>query len=86
MQQEAGTTTTVGVVSFAGLPAGAAALHLAGFTVTIPIARGGALTVTSTQVDFVSGSLLHQVTFNGNGAPFPPVLEEDLLATVKART
>ena len=71
MQQEAGTTTTVGVVSFAGLPAGAAALHLAGFTVTIPIARGGrVLTVTSTQVDFVSGSLLHQVTFNGNGAPF----------------
>jgi hypothetical protein len=87
MQQEAGRTTTVGVVSFAGLPAGAAALHLAGFTVTIPIARGGrVLTVTSTQVDFVSGSLLHQVTFNGNGAPFPPVLEEDLLATVKART
>jgi hypothetical protein len=87
MQQEAGTTTTVGVVSFAGLPAGAAALHLAGFTVTIPIARGGrVLTVTSTQVDFVSGSLLHQLTFNGNGAAFPPVLEEDLLATVKART
>ena len=83
MQQEAGTTTTVGVVSFAGLPAGAAAQHLAGFTVTIPIARGGLLTVTSTQVDFVSGSLLHQVTFNGNGVPFSPVLEEDLLATVQ---
>jgi hypothetical protein len=87
MQQEAGSTTTVGVVSFAGLPAGAAALHLAGFTVTIPIARGGrVLAVTSTQVDFVSGSLLHQVTFNGNGTAFPAVLEEQLLATVKART
>jgi hypothetical protein len=85
MQQEAGTTTTVGVVSFAGLPTGAAAQHLAGFTVTIPIARGGrVLTVTSTQVDFVSGSLLHQVTFNGNGAAFPAVLEEELLATVHA--
>jgi hypothetical protein len=87
MQQEAGATTTVGVVSFAGLPAGAATMHLAGFTVTIPIARGGrVLTVTSTQVDFVAGSLLHQVTFNGNGAAFPPVLEEQLLATVKDRT
>lgn len=53
-------TTTVGVVSFAGLPAGAAALHLTGFTVTIPIARGArALTVTSSRVDFVSGALLH---------------------------
>ena len=73
MQQEAGSTTTVGVVSFAGLPAGAAAQNLAGFTVTIPIARGGrVLTVTSTQVDFVSGPLLHQVTFNGNGAAFRP--------------
>ena len=32
---------------------------------------------------FVSGSLLHQVTFNGNGAVFPAVLEEELLATVR---
>jgi len=85
MQQEAGSTTTVGVVSFAGLPAGAATQHLAGFTVTIPIARGGrVLTVTSTQVDFVSGSLLHQVTFSGNGTAFPAVLEEELLAAVRA--
>jgi hypothetical protein len=86
MQQEAGSTTTVGVVSFAGLPTGAAAQDLAGFTATIPIARGGrVLTVTSTQVDFVTGSLLHQVTFNGNGAAFPAVLEEQLLATARAR-
>jgi hypothetical protein len=71
MQEEAGRTTTVGVVSFAGLPAGAAALHLTVCTVTIPIARGGrARTVTSSQVDFVSGALLHQLTFNGN-APLP---------------
>jgi hypothetical protein len=86
MQKEAGSTTTVGVVSFAGLPAGAAALHMTGFNVSIPIARGGrVLTVTSTQVDFVSGALLHQVTFNGNGAAFPPVLEEQLLAAAQAR-
>jgi hypothetical protein len=85
MQKEAGTTTTVGVVSFSALPAGAAALHLTGFTVTIPIARGGrVLTVTSTQVDFVSGALLHQVTFNGNGAAFPAPLEEQLLSTMQA--
>jgi hypothetical protein len=85
MQREAGTTTTVGVVSFSALPAGAAALHLTGFTVTIPIARGGrVLTVTSTQVDFVSGALLHQVTFNGNGSAFPAPLEEQLLSTMQA--
>ena len=86
MQKEAGTTTTVGVVSFADLPAAAAALHLTGFTVTIPIARGGrVLTVTSTQVDFVSGALVHQMTFNGNGTAFPAPLEEQLLATAQAR-
>jgi hypothetical protein len=86
MQKEAGSTTTVGIVSFAGLPAAAAALHMTGFTVSIPIARGGrVLTVTSTQVDFVSGALLHQVTFNGNGAAFPAPLEEQLLATAQAR-
>lgn len=85
MQKEAGATTTVGVVSFAGLPAGAAALHLTGFTVTIPIARGGrVLTVTSTQVDFVSGALVHQMTFNGNGAAFPAPLEEQLLSKMQA--
>jgi hypothetical protein len=86
MQKQAGSTTTVGVVSFADLPAAAAALHLTGFTVTIPIARGGrVLTVWSTQVDFVSGALLQQITFNGNGSAFPPVLEEQLLSTMQAR-
>lgn len=86
MQHEAGSGTTVGGVSFAGLPAAAAASHMAGFTVTIPIARGGrVLTVTSTQVDFVAGPLLHQVTFNGNGSAFPAQLEEQLLATAHGR-
>ena len=36
-------------------------------------------------VDFVSGALLHQVTFNGNGAAFPAPLEEQLLAAAQAR-
>ena len=43
------------------------------------------LTVSSTQVDFVSGALLQQITFNGNGSAFPPVLEEQLLSTMQAR-
>ncbi len=85
MQHEAGSGTTVGGISFAGLPAAAAAHHMAGFTVTIPIARGGrVLTVTSTQVDFVVGRLLHQVTFNGNGTAFPAQLEEQLLSAAQA--
>ena len=86
MQQEAGSATTVGDVGFSGLPAAAAADHLAGFTVTIPLARSGrVLTVTSTQVDFVAGSMLHQVTFNGNGTAFPAQLEEQLLTTAQTR-
>ena len=86
MQQHAGSGTTVGAVNFTALPAGAAADHLAGFTVSIPIARGGRLLmVTSTQVDFVDGALVHQVTFNGNGAAFPAQLEEDVLTAAEAR-
>jgi hypothetical protein len=86
MQQEAGSGTTVGTVTFAGLPAGTPAHHETGFTVTIPLARAGReLTVTSTQVDFVSGPFLHQITFNGNGTAFPAQLEEQLLTTALAR-
>ena len=86
MQTDAGSSTTVGLISFAELPAGAAALHMTGFTVSVPIAHGGrVLTVTSTQVDFVSGSLVHEMTFDGNGATFPTVLEEQLLAVAQAR-
>ena len=86
MQRDAGGGTTVGSVSFSALPAGAAADHLAGFTVSIPLARGGRLLmVTSTQVDFVVGALVHQITFNGNGAAFPAQLEEEVLAAAEAR-
>ncbi len=84
MQREAGSGTTVGGISFAALPAAAATDRMAGFTVTIPIARGGrVLTVTSTQVDFVVGPFLHQVTFNGNGTAFPAELAEQLLRTIQ---
>jgi hypothetical protein len=86
MQRDAGSSTTVGSVSFSALPAGAAADHLAGFTVSIPLARSGRLlTVTSTQVDFVVGALVHQLTFNGNGTAFPAPLEEEVLAAAEAR-
>jgi hypothetical protein len=85
MQHQAGSGATVGVISFSGLPAAAGAHHMAGFTVTIPIARGGrVLKVTSTQVDFVTGPLLHQVTFNGNGTSFPAPLEEQVLNAIQA--
>ena len=36
-------------------------------------------------LDFASGALLHQVTFNGNGTAFPAQLEEQLLTTAEAR-
>jgi hypothetical protein len=87
MQQQAGSGTTVGTVTFAGLPAGAPAPHVAGFTVTIPLARAGReLTVTSTQVDFVSGPFLHQLTFNGNGTAFPADLEQQVLTAAQTRS
>jgi hypothetical protein len=86
MQQAAGSGTTVGGVTFTALPAAAAADHLAGFSVIIPIARSGrVLMVMSTQVDFVSGALVHQITFNGNGAAFPAQLEEEVLSAAQAR-
>jgi len=87
MQHAAATGTTIGRVTFSALPSGAAAQHEAGFTLSIPVASSGrVLAITSTQVDFVHGSLLHQVTFNGNGVAFPPTLEIALLAAVQNRS
>ena len=44
------------------------------------------LIVTSTQeVDFVAGSLLYEVTFNGNGTAFPAQLAERVLTQAQAR-
>ncbi len=86
MQGAAPSGTTIGRVSFSALPAGASARHETGFTVSIPVAAGGrVLAITSTQVDFVRGALLHQITFNGNGTTFPPTLEIELLTTAQSR-
>jgi len=86
MQQQAAGGTAVGSATFAGLPPGAAASHVTGFTVTIPLTTGGRqITVTSTQFDFVQGALLHQITFNGNGTTFPAELEIQLLTTANHR-
>ena len=66
--------------------AGASAQHESGFTVSIPVSSGGrVLVITSTQVDFVRGALLHQITFNGNGTTFPPTLEIELLTAAQSR-
>jgi hypothetical protein len=86
MQQESTSGTTVGTPTFAALPGNPAASHVTGFTVTIPLASNGrAVTVTSSQVDLVHGALLHQVTFNGNGTPFPAQLEVSVLGAVVRR-
>jgi hypothetical protein len=87
MQRESARGTTVGNATFASLPSGAAARHVTGFIVTIPLVTAGRqVVVTSTQFDFVQGALLHQVTFNGNGTTFPPELELELLAAAQHRS
>lgn len=87
MQRPAASGTTVGSATFAALPAGAAASHVTGFTVAIPLTTAGRLVmVTSTQFDFARGGLLHQITFNGNGTTFPAELEIQLLATARHRS
>ncbi len=54
---------------------------------TIPLVSGGRqLTITSTEIDFVHGRYDHQLTFNGNGLSFPPLLEVHLIRQVEART
>ena len=86
MQRAAATGTTIGRVSFSALRAGAPAQHETGFTVSISVAAGGrVLAISSTQVDFVRGTLVHQITFNGNGTTFPPTLEIELLTTAQSR-
>jgi hypothetical protein len=86
IQRAAQTGTTIGRVTFSALPVAASAQRETGFTVSIPVAAAGrVLAITSTQVDFVHGALLHQVTFNGNGTTFPPTLEIELLHTAQSR-
>ena len=42
--------------------------------------------MTSTQVDFVSGPFLHQLTFNGNGTAFPAEIEQQVLTAAQTRS
>lgn len=84
VQRRAIAGTTVGTVTFTSLPVSAAAQRVTGFNVAIPLARSGrALTITSTEVDFVQGAQLQQVTFDGNGTAFPVQLEEQLLVAAE---
>ncbi len=86
IQRAAQSGTTIGRVTFGALSAGASAQRETGFTVSIPVASAGRLlAITSTQVDFVRGALLHQVTFNGNGMTFPPTLEIELVHAAQTR-
>jgi hypothetical protein len=86
MQRAAQAGTTIGRVTFSALPADASAQHESGFTVSIPVAAAGrVLAITSTQVDFVQGALLHEVTFNGNGTSFPATLEVALVSAAQHR-
>ena len=86
IQQRAGSGATVGTVIIAALPAAWHAEHVSGFTVTIPLVSGGhQLTITSTEVAFVRGAEVHQVTFNGNGTAFPGLLQARLVQTVQHR-
>jgi hypothetical protein len=84
VQSEAGDNATVGTVSIAGLNP-AQFPHDAGFSVSIPLVSGGReLTISSTEVDFVSGRLNQQLTFNGNGAGFPVLLALQLIKSAHA--
>jgi hypothetical protein len=55
--------------------------------VTIPLVSGGLqLTITSTAIQFVRGRFVHQLTFNGNGVAFPPLLQLRLTHQAEARS
>lgn len=87
IQDEAGAGATVGAVSIAPLAAGTYEANETGYQVTIPlVSQGRQLTITSTEIDFVHGRYVQQLTFNGNGATFPPLLEVHLIRVAKART
>ncbi|HVT42445.1 MAG TPA: hypothetical protein VHD39_05630 [Acidimicrobiales bacterium] len=86
MQAQYTSGTIVGLPTFAALPGNPAASHVTGFTMSIQIGvNGRGLTITSTQVDLVHGTLLHQLTFNGNGTTFPAQLEVSVLGAAVRR-
>jgi hypothetical protein len=87
VQQEAGSGATVGTVTIAALAPGTYEAGQTGYTVTIPLVSDGRqLTIISTEITFVHGRYVHQVTFNGNGVQFTPLLQVHLVRQVEART
>jgi hypothetical protein len=86
VQDEAGAGATVGSVAIAALAPGTYEAGQTGYSVTIPLVSGGRqLTITSTEIEFVHGRFDHQLTFNGNGVTFPPLLEVHLVRQVEGR-
>jgi hypothetical protein len=86
VQDEAGNGATVGSISIAALAPGTYEAGQTGYSVTIPLVSSGRqLTIISTQIEFVRGRFLHELTFNGNGVTFPPLLEVHLVRQVEAR-
>lgn len=87
VQNEAGSGATVGTVDIAALAAGSHLAGQTGYTVSIPLVSGNRqLIITSTAIQFVRGRFVHQLTFNGNGVAFPPLLQVDLTRAAEARS
>jgi hypothetical protein len=87
VQNEAGSGATVGSVSIAALAPGSYEAGQSGYSVTIPLVSSGRqLTITSTNIEFARGRFVHQLTFNGNGVPFPALLEVHLIRQVEGRS
>ena len=87
VQQEAGSGATVGTVQISALAPGTFEAGQTGYTVSIPLVSGGRqLVITSTEITFDRGRYVHQLTFNGNGVQFTPLLQVHLVRQVEART
>jgi hypothetical protein len=87
VQDEAGNGATVGTVQISALAPGTFEAGQTGYTVSIPLVSDGRqLIITSTEITFVRGRYVHQVTFNGNGVQFTPLLQVHLVRQVEART
>jgi hypothetical protein len=80
IQSEAGGAANVGKVAITAIPPGTLRAHETGIRVVIPLSTSaGQLTINSTEVDFVKGRVFEQLNFNGNGTPFPALLEVQLI-------
>ncbi len=77
---EAGRHATVDSISIGPLPAGAAEPYQTGFVAHIPLTVDGKnLTIDRTEIDFVKGKVLQQLTFDAHGGPFTPLEQVHLL-------